>query len=159
MKTSLKVTGKQREQRGEELSHPDFSSMSWLSMHLTAERREKVKTKVYHKKFPYTRDSISLHDDANAHSEFNSNQAVGLSLRFYQFLQSLSSRCVHWPVTGKHPVSLPLSFQMHDFVKVLWLSYFIVLIYRISQVSICIYCADSVSHMGILMWIFDLQFK
>ena len=47
-------------------------------MHLTPGRREKVKAKVYHETLPYTRDSISLHDDANAHSEFNSNQAVGL---------------------------------------------------------------------------------
>ena len=49
-------------------------------MHLTPGRREKVKAKVYHETLPYTRDSISLHDDGNAHSEFNNNQAVGIPL-------------------------------------------------------------------------------
>ena len=81
------MTGRRRERQGEELSRPDSSLMS----HLTADGREKVKAKVYHETLPYTPDSISLHDDANAHSEFNSNHAVGFSLRFYQFLQSLCS--------------------------------------------------------------------
>ena len=130
-------------------------------MHLTAGRREKVKAKVYRRTLPYTPDSISLHDDAaNALSEFNNNQAVGLSLRFYQFLQSLSSRCVHWPVTSMVSihVSLPLSFHMYDFliqgtvVELLLHSTNL----HVSQVTICIYCAASVLHMGILMWSCEL---